>query len=204
MTNGYNSKINAVQFQGGIPTWPKGWRQPDLLYRDSLVINVGGVKLELYHAKGETDDGTWIYMPKANVIFAGDLVIWAAPNCGNPQKVQRFPLEWARSLRAMQAKGAEMLFPGHGPPILGKANVDQALDDAAKLLEVIVDHGLQGLNAGKRLDEIVHTLKIPEGLLEKPYLRPVYDEPEFVLRNVWRQYGGWYDQVRTRFWIGWH
>jgi len=21
----------------------------------------------------------------------------------------------------------------------------------------------------------------------------VYDEPEFVVRNVWRQYGGWYD-----------
>ena len=24
-------------------------------------------------------------------------------------------------------------------------------------------------------------------------LRPVYDEPEFVVRNVWRLYGGWYD-----------
>jgi alkyl sulfatase BDS1-like metallo-beta-lactamase superfamily hydrolase len=21
----------------------------------------------------------------------------------------------------------------------------------------------------------------------------VYDEPEFVVRNIWRQYGGWYD-----------
>ena len=30
-------------------------------------------------------------------------------------------------------------------------------------------------------------------MLEKPYLRPTYDEPEFVVRNVWRLYGGWYD-----------
>jgi alkyl sulfatase BDS1-like metallo-beta-lactamase superfamily hydrolase len=30
-------------------------------------------------------------------------------------------------------------------------------------------------------------------LLERPYLKPLYDEPEFVVRNIWRMYGGWYD-----------
>jgi alkyl sulfatase BDS1-like metallo-beta-lactamase superfamily hydrolase len=30
-------------------------------------------------------------------------------------------------------------------------------------------------------------------VLHKPYLRPLYDEPEFVVRNVYRLYGGWYD-----------
>ncbi len=29
--------------------------------------------------------------------------------------------------------------------------------------------------------------------MERPYLAPVYDEPEFVVRNIWRLYGGWYD-----------
>ena len=27
----------------------------------------------------------------------------------------------------------------------------------------------------------------------RPYLQPVYDEPEFIVRNIWRLYGGWYD-----------
>ncbi len=36
-------------------------------------------------------------------------------------------------------------------------------------------------------------MRAPAALLEKPYLRPVYDEPEFVVRNIWRLYGGWYD-----------
>lgn len=68
---------------------------------------------------------------------------------------------------------------------LGKDRVSQALGDAALLLESIVDHALEGINQCKRLDEIVHTLgpKIPPGLLEKPYLRPVYDEPEFIVHN---------------------
>ena len=48
------------------------------------------------------------------------------------------------------------------------------------------------MNAGARLDEIVHTVRGPQHLLDRPYLRPVYDEPEFVVRNVWRLYGGWY------------
>ena len=29
--------------------------------------------------------------------------------------------------------------------------------------------------------------------MERPYLQPVYDEPEFVVRTVWRLYGGWWD-----------
>ena len=29
--------------------------------------------------------------------------------------------------------------------------------------------------------------------MERPYLRPVYDEPEFIVRTVWRLYGGWWD-----------
>jgi alkyl sulfatase BDS1-like metallo-beta-lactamase superfamily hydrolase len=36
-------------------------------------------------------------------------------------------------------------------------------------------------------------VKLPPALLERPYLRPVYDEPEFVVHNIWRLYGGWYD-----------
>jgi len=36
-------------------------------------------------------------------------------------------------------------------------------------------------------------VKAPERLLKRPYLRPVYDEPEFVVRNIWRLNAGWYD-----------
>jgi alkyl sulfatase BDS1-like metallo-beta-lactamase superfamily hydrolase len=49
------------------------------------------------------------------------------------------------------------------------------------------------MNEGARLSDIVHTVQAPAHLLEKPYLRPIYDEPEFVVRNIWRLYGGWYD-----------
>ena len=193
LTAGYNGVINQRQFQFAAPYWPTEYRQPDELYRDHHTLTVGGETWELHHDKGETDDATWVWNPGRKVLCTGDLFIWASPNCGNPQKVQRYPREWAIGLRTMQALGAEVLLPGHGFPILGADRIDQALGDTAELLESLVDQTLALMNAGARLDEIVQTVRAPAHLLDKPYLKPVYDEPEFVVRNLWRLYGGWYD-----------
>jgi alkyl sulfatase BDS1-like metallo-beta-lactamase superfamily hydrolase len=193
LTAGHNGVVNARQF--GLPglRWPTEYRYPDETYRLRHDIEVGGRRFELHHGKGETDDHTWIWLPDRRVLCTGDLFIWASPNCGNPQKVQRYPREWATALREMDALGAELLLPGHGWPIAGAERVHRALTDTADLLDHLVDETLALMNRGARLDEIVHAVRAPEHLLERPYLRPVYDEPEFVVRSVWRLYGGWYD-----------
>jgi glyoxylase-like metal-dependent hydrolase (beta-lactamase superfamily II) len=193
LTAGYNGVINARQFGFADFRWPTEYRYPDETYETSHVLEVEGERFELYHDKGETDDATWVWMPGRRVLCPGDLFIWASPNCGNPQKVQRYPREWAAGLRKMAAKEPEVLLPGHGWPIVGADRVHQALSDTATLLESLVEQTLEMMNAGARLDEILHTIKVPEGLLDKPYLRPVYDEPEFIVRTIWRLYGGWYD-----------
>jgi glyoxylase-like metal-dependent hydrolase (beta-lactamase superfamily II) len=59
-------------------------------------------------------------MPRRRFCFCGDLFIWAAPNAGNPQKVQRYPEEWALNARKIAALRPRIVFPGHGPPIIGK------------------------------------------------------------------------------------
>ena len=47
------------------------------------------------------------------------------------------------------------------------------------------------MNAGARLEDIVTRVQVAPPTLARPYLRPIYDEPEFVVRNIWRLYGGW-------------
>jgi len=192
-TAGYNGLVNARQFRLPGFVWPTAYRYPDVTYRSALTLEIGGVRFELHHARGETDDHTWTWLPERKVLCPGDLFIWATPNTGNPQKVQRYPLDWARALRAMSALGAEILCPGHGYPIRGADRVAQALGETAELLESLHAQVLAMMNAGARLDEIVHTVRAPAHLLARPYLRPIYDEPEFVVRNIWRLYGGWYD-----------
>ena len=194
-TAGYNTMINRRQFSmiGDQFVWPQDYRYPDRTYRDHLTLDIGGVRIELHHDRGETDDHTWVWFPDRKVLCSGDLFIWASPNCGNPQKVQRYAKDWARALRTMADLGATTLLPGHGLPIVGPDRIRQALTESAMLLEHLHDATLELMNQGATLDEIIHTVQAPPALLERPYLRPVYDEPEFVVRNVWRLYGGWYD-----------
>jgi alkyl sulfatase BDS1-like metallo-beta-lactamase superfamily hydrolase len=195
LTAGWNAAINRRQFQLPHLQWPTEYRHPDRTYRSTLTLDVGGLEVQLHHARGETDDHTWTWVPERRVLCTGDLFIWASPNAGNPQKVQRYPREWAEALRRMLAldPAPEILLPGHGLPLVGADRVRQALEDTASLLESLVEQTLRLMNAGARLDEVVHSVVAPAELLDKPYLRPVYDEPEFVVRNIWRLYGGWWD-----------
>jgi glyoxylase-like metal-dependent hydrolase (beta-lactamase superfamily II) len=192
-TAGYNQIINQRQF--GVPglRWPTQYRYPDRTYTDQLSLHVGGVSFALQHERGETDDHTVTWLPDRRVLCCGDLFIWAAPNAGNPQKVQRYPLEWAQALRRMAALRPEYLLPGHGLPVIGADRVATALTDTAELLESLVEQTLAVMNDGGRLDDAIHTVTVAGRLAGRPYLQPVYDEPEFIVRTVWRRYGGWWD-----------
>ena len=192
LTPGYNSLINSRQF-GGAVVWPTHYRYPDETYERSAVVTLGDEDVVLTHGKGETDDHTWVWIPSRRVVCCGDFFIWASPNAGNPQKAQRYPKQWAEALQQMSTLGAEVLLPGHGVPVIGADRVKLVLETTAELLKSIHDQALAMMNAGARLDEIIHSVQAPSDLISQPWLRPIYDEPEFIVHNVWRLYGGWYD-----------
>ena len=218
-TNGLNVRINRRQF-GGIKSdmkpnsgnmrealaldegaqyfIPPATLRPDQSFVDQLTIKAGDTLVEFHHARGETDDHLWGWIPEKKWIFTGDFVIWNYPNAGNPQKVQRYALEWAQALRKMISQGPELLLPAHGLPIEGKARIAMVLDDIATSLESLVMQVIDMMNTGETLDTIIHSVKVPQSILEKPYMRPFYDEPEFVVRNIWRLYGGWWDGAASR------
>ena len=194
-TQGWNTAINIRQFallNTGF-RWPSSYRDPDVTYRDRLSFRTGALTFELHHARGETDDATWTWVPERRLLHPGDLFIWAVPNAGNPQKVQRYLSDWAGALREMAGLGAEIMVPGHGLPIFGADRIHRALVDTADVLDSIEEQTLALMNAGRTLDHILHAVELPAGLSDRPYLRPVYDHPQFLVRNVWRRYGGWYD-----------
>ncbi|MEO2173973.1 MAG: alkyl sulfatase dimerization domain-containing protein, partial [bacterium] len=172
---------------------PQAAASPDVTYDKQLTLNIGGMEIILNHDKGETDDHTWAWIPAHKAICAGDFFIWCFPNAGNPQKVQRYPVEWAVAMRKMANQGAELFLPAHGLPIEGRQRIRNVLEDVAGSLEFLVKETIDRMNQGARLSEIVNEVKIAPEVLEKPYLKPIYDEPEFVVRNIWRLYGGWYD-----------
>jgi glyoxylase-like metal-dependent hydrolase (beta-lactamase superfamily II) len=200
-TAGHNAALNARQFGGTVEAQSGDSFQafaqppipPDTLYDDQLTITVGGETFELHHCKGETDDHTWVWAPARRVVCPGDLFIWAVPNDGNPQKVQRFAWERAKGLRAMAAKKPLSLCPGHGGPVIGdEAKIEKMLTETADFLDIIVKRTLAAMEKGSPPHvDIVTGIELPKS--DSSWLQPVYDDTEFIVRNVIRFYGGWWD-----------
>lgn len=199
-TAGFNHAMNARQ--GGTvleagQDLPFNWGEPpavlpDTLYRESMTLEVGGLTFELHHCRGETDDHTWVYCRERRVLCPGDLFIWAVPNAGNPQKVQRYPMDWAHGLREMAALRPESFCPGHGGPVVNNPDlIQRMLLETASFLEAIVERTLAVMNDGAPPHvDIVHRVTPP--VSDSPWLQNIYDDAEFIVRNVIREYGGWY------------
>jgi glyoxylase-like metal-dependent hydrolase (beta-lactamase superfamily II) len=198
-TSGHNMAINARQFGGTVSlsddqldTFRPPTIGPDTLYDERIDVEVGGLALEVHHCRGETDDHSWVWCPERGVLCPGDLLIWGVPNAGNPQKVQRYPWDWAAGLRRMAAVQPRALCPGHGGPIVDDPElIARMLTETADFLDLIVQRTVAALNEGSPPHvDIVRAVAIPTS--ESPWLQPVYDEAEFIVRNVIRYFGGWW------------
>ena len=204
VTAGHNVAINARQFGAtvrasdesvhgedyhtfGPPPLP-----PTQTFETRLDLEIGGLTFEVHHCRGETDDHAWIYCPERGVLCPGDLFIWAVPNAGNPQKVQRYPFDWAAGLREMASREPRSLCPGHGGPVVDDPGLIQTmLLETATLLEDIVEQTLEALNDGSPPHvDIVHRVALP--VSDSPWLQNIYDDAEFIIRSVVRFYGGWW------------
>jgi alkyl sulfatase BDS1-like metallo-beta-lactamase superfamily hydrolase len=192
-TQGFNSIVQGQQFNMPGYVYPIGQRRPDEVYDDRLSLTIGGEELELTHGRGETDDATFVWLPRHRVLASGDFVIWVFPNAGNPRKVQRYAADWAHALRRMEQLRPAILIPGHGPVIFGEERAAQVLRDGAEALEHLTRETLALLNKGATLDEVLQAVKVPPRYLAKPYLVPKYDDPQFLVRGIYHLYAGWFD-----------
>ncbi len=193
LTHGFNAHINQRQFSLPEPMFPDRFIEPTLTFREALTQRIGGIEVRYTAARGETDDGCYVWIPEKKYLFTGDLVIWQAPNCGNPQKVQRYPVDWANALETMAGLGAEWMFPGHGLVVEGESAIREMLTNTARYLRSIIDQVLERLNRGETPEQIFHAVEPDQDLAKLPYLAAHYDHPKFIVRNLLRLWGGWWN-----------
>lgn len=193
--------IHHAQFQDiqtDFPVPNNDFSHPTFLYEKNLEIGIGGIRILIRHDRGETEDHSWVFFPDSRVLCTGDLFIWSIPNAGNPQLVRSYVLDWARALRKMVSLKPEILVPGHGLLIMGEDRVRIALEDTANFLESLYNQTLFFMKKGVLLDDVINAVKVSEDLVKKPYLQPVFDEVEFVIRKIWESYNGWHDGIPSR------
>ena len=158
LTAGYNQVINRRQFGAGRPgVAHRRTATPTRPTSTSASLHVGGLEVHLRHEKGETDDATVTWIPSRGVLCTGDLFVWSSPNAGNPQKVQRYPREWAQALRRMARTGrASSSCPATVCPIVGpRAHPPGARPRPPSTSRALVDQTLALMNEGARLSDVL-------------------------------------------------
>ena len=134
----------------GIPglTWPTlviGDGQPGR--QGSLTVDLGGVKVEIWHpGAGHTRGDTIAWVEAEQVLFSGDLVEYEAGVYTGDAQLE----EWPATLEALRALNAQAIVPGRGEAMKGQANVNKALDYTKRWVETLFKCGKEA--AAKNLD----------------------------------------------------
>ena len=165
---------------------------PDIEHADGMDTRIGGLNFRV-PPRPRRDRRRDLGLAAGHAVCSARATrsSGASPNAGNPYKVQRYAKDWADALEQMAANKPAHLLPGHGPALSGEGRIEDALLSTAAFLRSIHDQVVAGMNEGKWLEDIIREMDWPA--TDKPWLRPIYDHPEFIARNVYRLYGGWWN-----------
>ena len=174
-------------------------RQPGLLYptktfKDKLEFVVGGIKVELFHAPGETNDQLFVWLPDKKALFPGDNFYKTFPNLytirGTPY---RDLAGWVNSIDMMRYLEPEYLIPSHTRPLQGKDNINSILTTYRDGIQFVHDQTVRLMNLGLGPNEIAERLVLPKHLGESPFLKEFYGTPGWSAKNVFSGYLGWFN-----------
>lgn len=190
----HRARISSMQFH--IPFDPDRKRpvlQPTRLFDHTYSFKLGDKTFELYHARAETDDAVWVYVPEIRTAVVGDLIISGLPNIGNPYKPTRFAMPWVRALEQVREKKPEILIAHGGRAVYQGDEVAELLDVTIEGMHSLLDQVFDAINRDVPLDEMIHQVSLPEHLRNHPFLKPVYSRTEFAVYNIYRWYHGYFD-----------
>ena len=174
-------------------------RKPGLLYptktfSDKLAFTAAGIKIELYHAPGETNDQLFVWLPEKRALFPGDNFYKTFPNLytirGTPY---RDLVGWVNSIDMMRYLEPEYLVPSHTRPLVGAKTINNLLTTYRDAIQYVHDQTIRLMNMGMEPDEIAETLILPKHLGDSPYLQEFYGSPAWSAKNVFSGYLGWFD-----------
>ncbi|HEY40459.1 MAG TPA: MBL fold metallo-hydrolase [Dehalococcoidia bacterium] len=196
LTAGYIRRINSVQFHFNIPVGTPQRRFPPVYptetYHHEYRFELGGKTFELFHAKGETDDCTVVWVPQLRAVFLGDLLEASFPNLGNPFKVMRYAREWAMALEKAVALDPEFAIGGDCV-LTDNKEINEVLSVNIELFNYLEDSVIRATNDGHNLEQMIEEIQLPPHLADNPYLKQVYSRLEFAIYNIWRRYCGYFD-----------
>ncbi|MEH6470314.1 MAG: MBL fold metallo-hydrolase, partial [Halopseudomonas sp.] len=85
---------------------------PDLLFQDSIELDLGGIKPQLiFNTHSHTKGSVFVHLPEQKVVFAGDVLF----NDYHPNMSASDVDGWVDTLDQITALDIDTIVPGHGP-----------------------------------------------------------------------------------------
>tara|TARA_B100001559_G_scaffold229863_1_gene193459 strand:- start:734 stop:2446 length:1713 start_codon:yes stop_codon:yes gene_type:complete len=172
---------------------PTGYIKPNVTFKDYLELNIAGIKIELFHAPGETNDQLFVWLPEHKALLPGDNVYKTFPNLYTIRgTTHRDVVGWVNSIDHMKNFDAEYLFPSHTKPIIGKENIEEILTIYRDAIQYIHDQTIRLMNEGLYPDQIAELIKLPEHIANSPYLYEFYGTVRWSVKSIFNGYLGWF------------
>jgi len=168
--------------------------RPTVTFRDQLEVEIEGVKIQMAHVPGETNDQLYVWLPDRKILLPGDNIYKAFPNLytirGTPYRDVK---QWSQSLDKMRYLRPHFLIPSHTRPVKGEAAIEKILKDYADAIRFVHDQTIRLMNKGLKPNEIAEQVKLPQHLAESPYLQEFYGRVDWSVKNIYNGYLGWFD-----------
>jgi len=102
-----------------------GLTWPTTTFSDTMTVYLGRRRVDLrFMGRAHTAGDVVAHVPDANVMFTGDIVEYrSACYCGDGHFA-----DWGDTLQAIRACDVDAIAPGRGDALVGKAQVNEALD----------------------------------------------------------------------------
>lgn len=192
-----NERVNVGIGPGDRPMegMGAGFIEPNLSISDTrTTLSRYGLDVELVKAPGETPDHIVVWFAKQRILFCGDNFYSSFPNLyairGTPYRDFN---TWADTLDLLLEFNADVLATGHTMPVIGAANIREALSDYRDAIKHIVAQTVAGMNQQLGPDELAHTVRLPAELASKPYLKEFYGKVSWSVRAYFAGTLGWFD-----------
>ncbi|CAG9266671.1 MBL fold metallo-hydrolase [Paraburkholderia unamae] len=113
-----------------------GLTYPHMVFEDTLTLWFGGREIQLRHfGAGHSFGDSVCWLPAERVLFSGDLV---ENRCG-VYAGDGYLRAWSKTLAKLRALDADVLLPGRGAALNGRAQVEQAIDGTQRFVDTVLD-----------------------------------------------------------------
>ena len=171
------------------------YQMPTVEIEDELVLEIGGVRVELFHSPSDLDDGVSAWLPEEKVMMVGDAAYPMLPAISTPRfEFGRQSWEALETLDRYRRYPIEHLLPGHLRTISGRDQVSRFLTNFRDLVQYMQDQSIRAVNRRLDHDQAAKEMEanLPKHLAEDPDLGEHYHEFSWIARGMYTKAGGWW------------